>query len=311
MQRVIVNGADNFIGERVLAALQQSGWAEPQGIAGGDTAALIRALPDSAAVAHCAVGDAGSIRRAADALYAGLRTLAAVPRVVHLSSMTVYGTASGRIDERTEPRADGAGYALAQIAAERQAADYPNHVILRPGVEYGPRCPAWSARVARWLYAGRLGDLGAAGDGICNLIFIDDLAAAIVAALRTPDISGQVFNLAGGEKPTWNEYFSNFAIALAAVPVRRITGRRLRLETKLLAPALKILELGAAPLRLGAWVPPAIPPSLLQTCGQMLSLDGSKAERLFGLQWLPLHEGLRRTAAHYRRATVSSTLPPG
>ena len=37
--------------------------------------------------------------------------------------------------------------------------------ILRPALVYGRGSALWSERVARLLRAGRLGDLGAAGDG--------------------------------------------------------------------------------------------------------------------------------------------------
>ena len=123
-------------------------------------------------------------------------------------------------------------------------ATYPRRVVFRPGCEYGPGGELWSRRVAKWLLARRLGDLGAAGDGYCNLVHIDDLVHAVLLSLRRPAAVGQIFNLAAPDPPTWNEYLVKYAIALGAVPVKRISKRALALETKILAIPLKMLEIG-------------------------------------------------------------------
>jgi nucleoside-diphosphate-sugar epimerase len=212
--------------------------------------------------------------------------------------MTVYGTVQGTISD-SGPLYPGLGaYAAARIAAERMAESYPRVVTLRPGCEYGPECDAWSTRVAQWLIARRLGDLGAAGDGYCNLLFIDDLVTAIMAAIQQPDIDGQAFNLSTPEVVTWNDYFMRFAKALGATPVRRVTSRRLRCETKLIAPPLKILELTIGAQRAKRWgIPAAIPPSILALCSQEIKLDVRKAQQLLGIRFTPVDTGLAATAA--------------
>ena len=139
-----------------------------------------------------------------------------------------------------------------------------------------------------------MGDLGASGDGLCNLLFIDDLVAAILESLRRPQLQGQVFNLAMAGPPTWNEYFNAFAKALGAVPVRRISRRRLSAEVKYLAPPLKIAQMLKLPL------PPPITPSLVAACRQEIRLDSSAAEVELGLQWTGLGVGLERAAAWWK-----------
>jgi 2-alkyl-3-oxoalkanoate reductase len=217
--------------------------------------------------------------------------------------MTVYGSAVGEVDESAELRADLGDYAAAQLAAERRAAAYPNCVVLRPGCEYGPSCPDWSGRIARLLIARRLGDLGAAGDGYCNLIYLDDLTSAILTALRLPGIQGQAFNLAMPQPPTWNEYFTLFAKALGAVPLRRIGRRRLQLETKVLAPPLRVAEILARRLRLPGRTPAVLSPSLRRTCEQEIRLDSSNARNLLGLRCVSLAQGLEFTAQSFARGS--------
>lgn len=313
MKRVLVLGAGEFIGARVTQALLRGGTrAVVDTRAGGagngierlpfavrDTASLRRALEGVDGVVNCLSADPGAILRGAAALFAGAARCAEPPRIVHLSSMSVYGAVHGRIDEDAPLRADLGAYAQAKIAAERMAADYPNKVILRPGVEIGPGGELWGGRVARWLAARRLGDLGAAGDGYCNLVYIDDLVDAILRALQRPAAAGGVFNVAMADPPTWNAFLVAYARALGSVPVARIPQRRLALETRLLAVPLRLLEIGARRARLRWHPPPAVPPSLLALMRQEIRLDTSRAQRALDLQCRDLAGALAETAAWF------------
>lgn len=297
---VIVHGSDNFVGARLAASLANQDWVKVHAVVAGDVAALRTSMPSAQAIAHCIVGDAATIERGATALY-GLLSKSAALRVVHLSSMTVYGSATGVVDESSDLRADLGSYSMAQRDAEKLAAEHPNAVILRPGVEYGPTCAPWSGRVARWLQAHRLGDLGEAGDGLCNLVYIDDLISVVQTAIREPNIGGSQFNVVAGGKPTWNDYFTAYALALGAVPVRRVGARRLKLETRIVAPALKAAEILAGAMRLpGLHVPPPIPASLLRLCRQEIDLSNARVDARLSTCWTPLEQGLRRAAECYR-----------
>jgi len=305
---IVVLGAGGFVGRRIVAALEAAG--EPlvavvrrsrgaphtaQADA-TDAAALGPVLAGAAGVVNCVVGDARSIVANARALAAAAP--AGAP-IVHFSSMAVYGSATGIVDESAEPRGDTGWYAAAKAEAERALAGTAA-TILRPGIIYGPGSGQWSGRIARLLQARRLGDLGAAGDGVCNLVHADDVVAATLAALRTPGARGQAINLGHPEPPTWNEYFLAYARALGAVPLERIPRWRLKLEALLGLP-LKAFEIVARKLGLStAWLPAPITPSLLHTLGWDLQLDVAKAERLLGLRWRPLAQGLAEAAAEFR-----------
>jgi 2-alkyl-3-oxoalkanoate reductase len=303
-QRILVLGARHFVGRRLSDAIRATDWASGFGddpsFNERDAAALSQSLGACDAVVNAAYGSPATIRAAATMLYERASQLTTRPRIVHLSSMTVYGSAVGRIDERAELRADLGDYASAQLEAEQRAAAYSNSVVLRPGCEYGPTCVDWSLRIARLLQARRLGDLGADGDGYCNLIYLDDLTDAILTAVRLADIQGQAFNLAMPEPPTWNQYFTRFAKALGAVPLHRIGHRRMQLESKLLAPPLRVAEIAARRLSLAGRTPAVISPSLTRTCRQEIRLDSAKARQLLGLRCVNLDEGLALTAQSLR-----------
>ena len=299
-QRVLVLGSEHFVVARVMEALSATDWATPVPFSGPPASLSEAHLAGIHSVFNGTLGRPDPIHAQAQALYGALERTDDGIRAVHLSSMTVYGSRTGEVVETAALRSDLGAYGAAQVAAESLAARYPRSVILRPGCEYGPDCPQWSERIARLLCAHRLGDLGAAGDGVCNLLFVDDLVEAILKSLNTPGIDGACFNLAMRSPPTWNEYFTRFARALGAVPVSRIGARRLKIEARLVAPPLKILEMMQRRLGRASAIPPAITPSLLNLCSQNITLLSRRAEEALELAWTPLHEGLQRAAAAFK-----------
>jgi 2-alkyl-3-oxoalkanoate reductase len=313
-QRVLVLGADGFIGRQLLGSLAASEWASP--IAAGRRpavasaaaiprlqldataeSALVTALQDVDAVVNCIAGSAATITASARALCTAAARQSKPPLVLHLSSMAVYGAVGGAVSE-SAPLLGEDPYARAKIAAEELCRQYQRVVIFRPGIVYGPRSRQWTERIGRWLLARRLGDLGAAGDGVCNLVYVEDVVTALSQALRLPAAEGQVFNLAMAEPPTWNQYLVGFARALGAVPVARISRRWLKIETKLLAPPLKIVEILCQKAKMtSAGLPEPIPPSLLRLFQQDIRLDVERAQQLLQMRWTALANGLELAAS--------------
>jgi nucleoside-diphosphate-sugar epimerase len=323
-QRILVLGASGFIGRKVVRMLAGSEWAFPIAAShrtslgeamavesvrldARDPAAMSNALDRVDGVVNCITGDFETIVGSARALFAACTRLPTLPRIVHLSTMMVYGTAAGTVDEATTLRGDWDDYSAAKMEVEKMARDCKSVVHLRPGIVYGPQSPIWSGRIGRWLLQHRLGDLGSAGVGFCNLVHIDDVVEAVGRALRKPGIEGEAFNLSSPSPPTWNEYFRQFASALGTDFVT-ISRTRLALERYLLAPPLKIAEI-VSPILPFAWQPAEpIRPWLLRLCGQPLRLDTRKAERVLGMMWKPLDKGLSESAAWvlgYEKAQVA------
>lgn len=316
-QSILVLGANGFIGRRVVAALRATDWAAPilgvrrpatlQGahyeqrtVEATNVESVAAAMKDVTGVVNCVAGDAQSIVAGTRALFEAAARFTPSRNIVHLSTMSVYGSAEGVLDESAPLRADLGPYSESKVAAEAIAANYPRVTIFRPGCVFGPESEQWTIRFARLLMSRRLGDLGAAGDGCCNLVHVDDVASAIVRALETPQDRARIFNLSSNEQPTWNEFLIRFATALRAVPVRRVTGRRLKIEGKLLAPPLKIAEILGRVCKLDPHrLPPPIPPSLIRFMSQDIRLDTKRVEGELGQRWQSLQASLEDTARWY------------
>ncbi len=333
--KVLVIGGTGYIGARLVSVLQGRGDLEPMCAsrrASGsglrldtrDTAALTQALRGAHAVVHCVAGSASAISQGARALAVAVRA-SGVRSVVYLSSMAVYGDRQGPVDERSPWGRPRGWYARAKQDAERAMADLARDralaarglrvTVLRPGCVWGPGSTLWVARIARWLAQGRLGDLGDLGDGWTHGVAVDDVALAIVRVLQmhaADETDGgtdgplRTFNLAAPDSPRWNDWFTDLALALGHVPLRRVRPWQLRADAWLLGPPLHAVRTlltragGTGPL------PEAISPGLLRLWQGTLRMDVSTATRALGLGWTPYPESLRACVGALRAGPVSA-----
>jgi len=290
--RVLVLDSGSFVGARVVAALAASDWAQPLGMSRQQWMAESVLLTGVDAVVNALGEDPQAIADGAQRLFEAAKAHPGL-RIVHLGSMVVYGAASGVVDESSPLTAELGAYAAAKLAADALARACPNAVCLRPSAEYGAGSRPWSEDLGRLLLAGRLGDLGAAGEGQCNVVHVDDVVQAIVAALRMPMAAGKVYNLSAPGPLSWNEYLRAYgrALGLARVPV--IGPLRWKCE-RLLAPLLKVVEIIGG--KLGLRTPPLVSPSLARLFSQTIRLDSQHAERELGVVWTPLEKGLAEAA---------------
>lgn len=317
--RVLVLGGSGYVGSRLCALLRDSGWATPvcgssrSAVAGvesvrvdtRDAAAVRQALQGIDAVVNCVAGNASAIGEGARVLTEGALA-AGCRRLVHLSSMSVYGAVEGRVDESVATDGSLGWYGQAKCEAEAHVAAFAaqggSAVVLRPGCVAGPGSDLWVGRIGRLLQARRLGDLGIAGDGWSNLVHVEDVCQAVLAALHGADAAPGVrtYNLAAPDSPRWNEYFVDLALAIGATPVRRLSSLQLRLDATLAGPPLKVAEILAKRVLGDARsVPVPLPPNLLGLWDRHLQLDSGRASRELGLQWTPYAVTLQQSAAWF------------
>lgn len=310
--RVLVLGSAGFVGRHIVQHLEQSAWAEPilsqhrktnpskaEKLASVTLDAtnfdqLSRAADGINFVINCVAGSKSTIIDNAKALAKLARSQDRL-RIVHLSSMAVYGGgATGTITEKAPLKPGEDDYSKAKVFADHLMQDC-GAIVLRPGIIYGLGSRIWTDRLTSLLRSRRLGDLGALGDGYCNLAYVKDVAfAAERALLISEDNLGCALNLCAPDQPTWNEYFIQCARAMRYTPVKRISPKQLWAETRLFAVPLKVLDIlmERSSCNLESF-PKPIAQSQLNLFRQRIRLDSQRATDLLKVNWTPLATALR------------------
>jgi len=278
----------------------------------GDDAVLARAVGETDAVVHAAAvilaanGWEFFARhnvRPVDVL--ARAAAAAGVRLVHLSSVAVYGRRStydggpGSVTEDyglDHPIFPGDHYALskreAELALWRAAEEAGlNAVALRPCVIYGEGDRTLSPRVAAFLrrgFAPLLGD----GRNVLSAVYAGNVAAAVLSALDHPAARGP-FNVANDGMLTQREFVERFAAGL---------GKRVRLVQLPRGAAWSAARVADAVLRA---IHPGAPMTTLKTAVQWLASANPYISRRAAneLGWVPVTDtgaAAERTGRSFR-----------
>ena len=204
-----------------------------------DVAQVDKAIAGMDAVVHCAYGPRNvNVQGTRNLLDASLRH--GVRRFVHLSTIEVYGTTEGSINESSPLTHTGSEYGDSKIEAEDACREYGAKglpvVILRPTVVYGPFASLWVVKFAERITSGNWASFRQYGEGLCNLVYIEDLIDAVLLSLESPRACGEAFNINGPEVITWNEYFSHLGDALGVPRLREISPARSRIRSSMTTP---------------------------------------------------------------------------
>ncbi len=313
--RCLITGAAGFIGQRLCeqfdahgrqpysplvrtahsgAQMRRSG-RQPVVADLVNAAQLGSALKGCDAVVHLAHGAQGPLatRRLVDAAVAS-----GVKRFVHVSTMSVHGPAPGpeaaneataRVGRYDHDYSDSKAEQEEIVQAAFDRGDLPA-VILRPTVVYGPH----GHFVLQVIQQARNGVVSVfdGGVGVCNAVYVDDVCAAIDAALVAPKALGEALFINADQVVSWGDFITAFA-ALVATPQRRVdlsSSEALRywaehpVET---SPGL-LARVGRKVKRLAGWRPPVAPwppAGRVQRETLRVRFSNDKAKRL--LDWSP------------------------
>jgi nucleoside-diphosphate-sugar epimerase len=257
--KILVTGAGGFIGGWLVELLYLTGHRNVRaGIRRWSSGARIgrfpveivlcdvlnygqvaQALRGIDAVIHCATGPANVIVKGTENLLQASSQYG-LKKFIHLSTIDVYGNAAGEVDETFPMRPTREMYGVSKIDAERICWTFAEKglpvVVIRPSVVYGPYSKLWVTKLAERLRSGKWGTLRQIGEGLCNLVYVQDLITAIFLCLKSEKATGQAFNISGPEVITWNEYFRRFNAALGLPPLHEIRPEKARMRSMLMMP---------------------------------------------------------------------------
>lgn len=320
----LITGGTGFIGARLAARCLERGEpvrvlaqtntdaerAAAQAVRSRAAEVVLGSISDAAAVRQAVEGCARVYHFAAaqheanvpDAHFhevnvEGTRTLldaaaaAGVRRVVHGSTIGVYGRLEGTIDETSPCRPDNI-YGTTKLEGEKlalsRAAEVPVTAI-RISETYGPG----DRRLLKLFRAVDRGRFFMIGDGrnLHHPVHVDDLLDGMEAAAASEQATGEVFLLAGPEPVTSDQMVAAIARALDREPPR--------------------MHVPLAPFLAAAWVmettlrPLGIQPPLhrrrMDFFRKSFTLSRDKAARVLGFEpRIGFGEGARGTAAWYR-----------
>ena len=150
---------------------------------------------------------------------------AGVDRIVHTSSITVYGHhLSGIVTEDHPYHAEDNPYSRTKIAGEKLIFRLVEEhgapvVIVRPGWIYGPRDKASFGRFVNLVASGKARLLGN-GNNIVPIVYVRDVAQGLIKAGDAGEEAvGRAYNIVDDRRVTQAEYLNTIADALHMPPV--------------------------------------------------------------------------------------------
>src|SRR5277367_4258775 len=150
-----------------------------------------------------------------------------VKQFIQISSLSVITGRKDQFDTREDApyQPCGEAYADSKIAAEEAVltairSEGLPATILRPGFIYGPREKAWLPRLINSIATGKA-VLVDGGKKETNVIYVENLNAAIAACIGRGAAVGQIYNLTDGPGITKKQLFDAISTGLNLPPVKR------------------------------------------------------------------------------------------
>lgn len=245
MTKVLVTGAAGFLGGHLVDMLIERGDEVRAMVRPIEDASYLRSLPNIKIV-YGDLTDATSLKQAVksiervynvaaktgpwgpEAVYKaanvwGVADLiqcamdAGVQRIVHTSSITVYGHhLHGIVTEDRPYHAEDNPYSRTKIAGEKLIADLVKHqgapvVVVRPAWIYGPRDNASFGRFVSLVESGK-GFFVGSGRNIVPTVYVRDVAQGLIKAGDAGDFAiGRAYTLADDRRVTQEEYLNTIA----------------------------------------------------------------------------------------------------
>lgn len=242
----LISGATGFLGQRLAETLVADGQTvrvfvrDPERLPGdlqsrcevfvgdlGSPSSLAKAVEDITVIYHCAANvktwdtleaykgaNVTGVRNLLDAIAAYNPDL---QRLVHLSTVDVYGYPAKPCNEDCPLDGDGFGYGETKLAGERLVRQYSDSAgipftIVRPANIIGPRSPLIS-RIGDELRTGIMLKIDG-GKANAGLIYLDNLISYLRWAAAAPVAEGQTYNARDDYDVDWSTFLDDLRCRL-------------------------------------------------------------------------------------------------
>jgi len=216
---------------------------------------------------------------------------AGVSRVIHGSTIGVYGVPTATIDEQTPCHPDNI-YGVTKLEGEKLALSYQDRitvVVIRIPEVYGPG-DRRLVKLFKPISKNTFFVIGN-GDNLHHLIFIDDLIDGFLLAAEHDGAANQLFLLAGKDPVTTDQMAATIADQLGT------KGPRFRAPMLPFLVLATMLERGLRPLG----IQPPLHRRRLDFFRKSFTLSADRARAAFGFDpKTDFAEGARRTAEYYK-----------
>lgn len=152
-----------------------------------------------------------------------------VRRVVHASSVGVFGHVEDPPADESAPTRPGNAYERSKLAGEAAVLEAAREhgqdvIVLRPAWVYGPGCPR-TAKLLRAIASGRFFYVGR-GENLRHPVYVDDVVEAFERAARAPaQCAGRTYIIGGPTAVPLKDLVAECARALGVRPPARALPR--------------------------------------------------------------------------------------